>query len=69
MCVVGDSCAVCGEVLQCTWCLVWQCADPHLAELVLLTYITSFMFTVCKELTMSTTSLPVGATVSPSALG
>ena len=22
-CVGNDSCAVCGEVLQCTWCLVW----------------------------------------------
>ena len=68
-CVGDDSCAVCGAVLQCTWCLVWQSADPHLAELVLLTYSTSCVFTVCKELTMSTTSLPAGATVSPSALG
>ena len=48
-CVGDDSCAVCGEVLQYTWCLVWWCADPHLAELVLLTYITSFVFTVFKE--------------------
>ena len=39
-CVGDDSCAVCGEVLQYIRCLVWWCADPHLAELVLLTYIT-----------------------------
>ena len=47
--VMIDSCAVCGEVLQYTWCLVWWCADPHLVELVLLSYITSFVFTVCEE--------------------
>ena len=65
-------------VMTAVLCVVRSCSAPGVwcgsvlttpSRASAATYITSFVFTVCKELTMSTTSLPAGATVSPSALG